>query len=90
MTIQHQFEQFDRENPHVYDKLVGLAIEWLDQNASVGMKMLWERLRWEFGVQTTEEAPRLNNNYTSRYARKLLADFPEWGGRIKTRELQAA
>ncbi len=89
MSIQDRFEAFDLANPHVYRTLARLAEEWLSRHRVVGMKALWERLRWEYGVQTTEQAPRLNNDYTSRYARKLLAERPEWAGRIRIRGLQA-
>lgn len=89
-SIQAQFETFHKDNPVVYRQLVALAIEWLDQHQAAGMKMLWEVLRWQLSIDIhTGEEFKLNNNFTSRYARMLLDDFPEWEGRIKTRELRA-
>ncbi|WP_263730004.1 hypothetical protein [Cellulomonas sp. SG140] len=90
MSIQTSFERFDRENPKVYERLVELAIEWLATRPRVGVKMLWEVLRWETSLRTAGDEFKLNNNFQSRYARKLLADFPEWEGRVMTRELRAA
>lgn len=89
-SIQAQFETFHKDNPVVYRQLVALAMEWLDQRQAVGMKMLWEVLRWQLSINIhAGDEFKLNNNFTSRYARMLLDDFPEWEGRIKTRELRA-
>lgn len=89
-TLQEQFERFDKENPRVYEVLQELAVRWLADHSQVGIGMLWEVMRWQLGVETNATDYRLNNNHRSRYARKLLADHPEWTGRIKTRELRAA
>lgn len=90
--IQAAFEEFHRKNPHVYRILEELAAEWLARHQAVGVKMLWEVLRWRLGVRTDvdETEYRLSNNYTSRYARLLLANHPEWRERIHVRQLRAA
>lgn len=90
--IQARFEEFHRKNPHVYEILEELAAEWLAGHQAVGVKMLWEVLRWRLGVRTdVDEAEyRLCNDYTSRYARLLIAKHPEWADRIHTRQLRAA
>jgi hypothetical protein len=89
-SLQARFEQFHEDNPNVYATLERLAREWLAEHSKVGLKMLWEVARWQLGVNTTTTAPRLNNNWTSRYARLLIDAHPEWADRIETRELRAA
>lgn len=89
-TLQQRFEQFHTDNPQVYRALTDLAERWFANHWSVGIGMLWEVMRWQLGVETDATDYRLNNNYRSRYARLLLAEHPEWIGRIKTRELRAA
>ena len=89
-TLQQQFELFHAANPHVYEAIEKLARQWLRTHSKVGLKLLLEVARWELALQTIGKAPRLNNNWTSRYARLLLADHPEWTGRIETRQLRAA
>lgn len=89
-TLQAQFERFHEENPHVYGVLEGLAAKWLAGHSKVGVGMLWEVMRWQLGVETSDVTYRLNHNYRSRYARLLLADHPGWQGRIETRVLRAA
>lgn len=90
-ALQDRFEQFHQRNPHVYLELEALAQQWFHAGHHVvGMKMLWEALRWNTGIRTSGDSWRLNNSWTSRYARMLLENHPEWRGRIRVRELRAA
>ncbi|WP_073947977.1 hypothetical protein [Streptomyces kebangsaanensis] len=73
-TITEQFHAFDASHPWVYRALEQLVIQRLTAGAKqVGMKALFEALRWRHphGVKG------LNNNYTALYARRLLAAHPE-------------
>ena len=74
----------------MFDHLERLASNWLAQHDAVGMKMLWEVLRWQIGTSRGRRPAevRFNNNFTSRYARLLLARHPEWEGRIHIRALR--
>ena len=88
LTIAERFALFHEANPHVADALEHLAGQWLARHQRVGMKAITEALRWRTGIETTDSSPwRLNNNYTSLYARLLLDRHPEWAGRIETRAL---
>lgn len=89
-TIAERFAAFHEANPHVADALEQLADQWLRTHRRVGLKALMERLRWEAGVQTTSLDYRLNNSFTSHYARLLIERRPEWRTAIETRELRAA
>ena len=90
--IQDQFEAFHRDNPQVYVKLVELVEAWLATGKTrLAIGALWERLRWEIGVQTiTDTDFKLNNNYRSRYVRLLIQRHPEWpAGLFETRRLRS-
>lgn len=94
-TIQAKFEEFHRAHPEVYGKVVELAFTLKAQRDAgrckwVSIGAIWERLRsdWLFAGRDSE-GYKLNNNYRSRYARLLIADFPEFAGIIETRELQS-
>ena len=89
LTLDERFDLFHEANPHVADALEHLAETWLLRHRRVGVKFLTEQARWLSGTdfETTGEPWRLNNSYTSRYARLLLARRPEWQGRIETRSL---
>jgi hypothetical protein len=89
-TIQQRFESFDSLNPWVYEALCRLTADWLARgHTRIGLKMLTEVLRWQYGRATIGDTFRLNNNFTSRYARKMLAAHPDWEGVFEVRELRA-
>jgi hypothetical protein len=90
LTIEARFAQFHRSNPHVYNLLRDLALAKARAGARrISTKLLFEELR-AGGVAAAqgEDLYRLNNIYTSRYAR-LLANEPGLQGRIPTRTLKA-
>lgn len=90
-TIQQRFESFHQLNPWVYDALEMLTRDWLSRGRSrIGIKMLFEILRWQYGRSTAGDEFRLNNNMTSRYVRLLLDNHPEWSHVFQTRELKAS
>lgn len=89
-TIDERFARFDAANPWVHRALVNLTADLVRRGRrKVGMKMLFEVLRWHTLRATEGEDFRLNNNFTSRYARKLMAEHPEWDGLFDTRELRS-
>jgi hypothetical protein len=98
-TIEQAFWRFHRENPHVYDRLVRLARVWNQRRPGrkMGMKMLFEVLRWEVNtgtqvgsaVSTTGDDFKLNNNYHALYARLIMHREPDLDGLFETRRLHA-
>lgn len=91
LSIEQRFELFHAANPHVADALEALADQWLSHgHARLGVKALFERLRWESGIQTAGDAYRLNNDFTALYARLLITRHPDWADAIQTRDRRAA
>lgn len=93
MTHQERFEAFHAMNPHVLEALRELAMHALDRgHGRIGIKMLWEVLRWKRMMRTTDPHSeyRLNNNYHSRYARLLMEREPRLAGLFETRKLKTA
>ncbi len=88
MTSDARFREFHRNNPHVYDELVKLARRAKAAGRSrIGIRMLWERMRWEFTVETVRaaEEPKLNDHYTSKYARLIMDSEPGLEAIFETR-----
>ena len=84
------YKRWDDLNPHFYP----LFCRFADQLAARGYrnissKLLFERIRWESMIQTSGEEWKLNNNYTSIYARRFMRDFPRHDGLFRLRELHA-
>ena len=90
--LDEEFCRFNEENPHVFKKFRELAVKIKAKGHDKwGAKSLWEILRWELAMETNAhvDAPKLNNNLTSRMARKLVAeDEDEWGGFFDLRKLK--
>jgi hypothetical protein len=89
-SIQDRFEGWSSANPWVLDVLERLVDDWLSAGHSrVGVKQVWEVLRWQYGA-TTGDTFKANNSYTSRAARALIDRRPDLASVIETRELRAA
>ncbi|MGV3518184.1 hypothetical protein [Luteitalea sp.] len=85
-TLEQRARAFDQANPHVFEKLLAIAREARDAGATkIGIKLLFERLRWVSRVETRDDLYRLNNSYTSYYARRLMAHDPSLAGLFETR-----
>lgn len=92
LSIQARFEAFHDANPWVYDRLVKMARQLHDLGrARIGIGMLFEVLRWQWQLQTHDPTSdfKLNNNYRSRYARRIMANEPDLVGIFETRSLHA-
>lgn len=90
-TIDSRFNEFHAANPHVYDALVRYAREALRAGAPrIGVKLIWERMRWDVTVTHRFNDFKLNNDFTSRYARLIAQNEPDLAALFETRKLRAA
>lgn len=91
-TIQEAFERFHAEHPEVETYLIALAHEVKRKgHQRYGIGALWERLRWHFQIEIgLGDDFKLNNNFRSRYARKIMHEHPDLDGFFEIRELRAA
>ena len=72
-----RFEQYNAQNPHVYDLFVMLARQWRAHNPDrkIGVKALIERVRWELGITTEgDEQYEINNSFEPGYARLIMIE----------------
>src|SRR5258708_5934841 len=70
-----RFEQYHRDNPHVYNLFVTLARQWRAPHPTrkIGVKALIERVRWELGITTEgDEEYQINNSFEPFYARLIM------------------
>jgi hypothetical protein len=90
-TIQQAFEAFHDANPWVYFTFERMTREWLARgHKRIGIGMLTEVVRWEYGRQTNStDGFKINNNFRSRYVRRLIDVHPSWADAFETRELKA-
>lgn len=86
------FRRFHEANPQVFEALKRLALHARARRpgARIGIRLLWERLRWELliEVEATGPGPRLNDHHPPFYAR-LLNREPGLEGVFEIREHRA-
>ncbi|MFD3926550.1 hypothetical protein [Streptomyces sp. NPDC058614] len=88
-SLDGRFEDFHAEHPWVYEALERLTVQWVAAGGGrIGVKALFEQLRWLAPEITDGEPFQLNNNFTSRYARLLRASHPEWRDVFELRRLR--
>lgn len=89
-SIDQQFARWHAANPWVLGYLERKVDALLAAGATrVGLKQVWEVLRYDHRIATRGDTFKANNNYTSRYARLLIERRPELAGVIETRELRS-
>lgn len=89
--IDARFIKFHHENPHVYQQLLALALQWKAAgHDKCSMDLLINKLRWEIGITTRGEQFQISNDFTSRYSRLLEANEPALAGFFTKRMLRTA
>lgn len=93
--LEKAFWKFHNKNPAVYRLLVRFARQWRQRfgpDAAMGMKQLFERVRWEMAFRTVGDCQfKLNNNHTAFYARLVMERNPDLEGifYLRKQRLQA-
>lgn len=89
--LGEKFDAFRVANPHVEVFIVEIARELKRRGFErIGMKMIFENLRWRYALATRGSKYKLNNNYTSHYARYVMRKHPDLDGFFETRERVSA
>lgn len=84
MTIQLDFERFHDANPGVYDDFKALTFEGIAKGKTrLSAHFLCQMIVWNKGV-------KVNNNFSSRYARMFDAEHPAHSDVFETREILTA
>lgn len=92
-SIQEQFERFDRAHPEIYKEFCTIARALLQRGRRhYGSKAILEVIRYHriLSGQDENEPFKINNNYSSRYARKLTDEDDGFEQFFELRELRSA
>lgn len=89
--IADRFAEFHEANPAVYEELVVLARRARARgHQRIGIELLFAIIRWNRMMETTDASGfKLNDHYTSRYARLIMQQEPDLDGLFATRALKA-
>lgn len=92
MTIQERFDKFHRDNPEVYELFKRFSWELVRSGRlRYSADAIIHRIRWHYAVNVDYQKNgdfKMNNNFSSRYARKLIAESPSFDEFFETRELK--
>jgi len=83
-----RFLKFHKANPEVYSRLRAMSLALLRRGVERwGARNLWEKLRFDLMVETTDEqeVPKLNDHYIPYYARLLMKKEPSLRGFFEIR-----
>lgn len=87
-TIAERFEEYLRDNPHIWAEFCRMARTLKDRGVEhYGAKSIFEAIRYHT-VLAGNDGFKVNNVFSSRFARKLMAEQPEFSGFFELRELQ--
>lgn len=90
-SIDSSFRKFHKENPKVYNMFkeqVFRAMRKGRDKFSANAIINW--IRWEVALQVkTEDEYKINNNFSSRYARLFVEDNPEYSYMFNFRDLRS-
>ena len=86
-TIEERFEEFHRENPHIFDELLFMALRLRHRGRKrYGIATLFEVLRYKRDIESTGSSGfKLNNDFRALYARRLMDSEPKLRGFFETR-----
>lgn len=92
-SIQDQFERFHASHPEIYAEFRQIAWSLLVHGrAHYGSKAILEVLRYHriLSGKSETEPFKINNTYSSRYARKLMEEDKRFCHFFELRELHSA
>lgn len=86
IDAEAQFKAFHAANPHVYERLRTMALALRRTgHKRWGLRNLWEKLRYDLAIETSESQPKLNDHWPPFYARLLMLNEPELKDFFETR-----
>lgn len=91
-TFEERFERFLELHPEVYTEFKRMAQQLLARGIKhYGAKAIMEVIRYHrtVSMEGQGEPFKVNNNYTSRIARKLMDDDERFVDFFETRELKS-
>jgi len=95
ISIKEAFDKFDKDNPIVYELFKTQAFRARKGRRGkirqrFSSKRILEWIRWECQMRIiSDDEFKLNNNFTCWYARKFVAEFPEFEGFFEFRQIRA-
>lgn len=90
-SIDEAFVEFHAKNPQVYHYFKKFVNDVLARGKKItSSKLIINRIRWEIWIESTgTEEFKINDAFTSRYARLYAKEYPKYEDIFKFRELRS-
>lgn len=90
-TIQVRFDEYHREHPEVYGLFKALALRLLNAGrAHYGSDAIIQVIRFEHAIKADAGQFKINDHFSSRYARLLMSEDLRFQGFFELRQLKSA
>lgn len=81
------FERYHADNPQVYQLFKKFAWQVIGRGfKNYSARAIAHRIRWHTSIETQGDEFKINNNYTSAYARMFEREYPEHRGFFRKRQ----
>jgi len=88
--LQERVYYFHESNPKVWELFVKFTFDVIKTGRkNYSVNAIFERIRWHTDIETNDKSFKLSNNHRAYYARHFHAEYPEYDGFFKTKQLRA-
>lgn len=85
-SIMARYQAWDAANPTFYDRFKEYTLELINAGVTnFGVRLVWERLRWDSLLSTTGDEYKMNDHFHTIYARRFMDDHPQFGQLFRLR-----
>ena len=88
--VDMKFFKYHKESPHIFNLFVAFSKEIKAKGyKTYSMRTIMHRIRWHVDITTNDpDGFKMNNNYSSRYARMLANEYPDFKDFFKNRRMK--
>jgi hypothetical protein len=88
-SIRDGFNEFNKENPHVYAAFEEQAIKAIKKGRNkISSKLIINWIRWNEYLSSTDKSFKINDAYQSYYARHFVEKNPQYIDAFNFRKLR--
>ena len=89
--ITENAKRYHKKHPEVWDLFRKFTMEIIRRGFNrYSVNAIFERIRWEADISTDPLSFKISNDYRAWYARKFMAEYPEYAGFFKIRKQTSA
>lgn len=88
-TIREGFEEFNKENPHVFRAFEQQALKAIEKGREkISGKLIINWIRWNEKLETNDQNFKINDAFQAYYVRAFITKYPEYYYAFNLRKLR--